>query len=831
MFEINSSLIRNLGNLNLGLFHNVYIDSHRMRTLKKHPKKILACFLLCSIVYYYCLPQKLFQDPVSTVLFDKKGALLGAKIATDGQWRFPHNDSVPDKFKQAIIAFEDKRFEDHWGVDIWAILRAIRLNTQQGRRVSGGSTITMQTLRMARKNPQRTLVEKVKEAILATRLEWSYSKEKILAMYASNAPFGGNVVGLDAAAWKYFGRSAAQLSWAESCMLAVLPNSPSLIHLGRNRTKLKKKRDWLLSKLCANGAMDSITCQLAQLERLPDKPKPLPRWSPHLLERVHQELVLSQQHKGIIHSTIDLNLQVQVNEILDRHYQVLKSNEIYNAAALVVDVATGDVIAYAGNVPHAAQEHSPAVDIITAPRSSGSILKPFLYAAMLHDGEMTSQTLLPDIPSHFGGYTPKNYDKSYSGAIQANQVITRSLNIPSVHMLKRYGMMRFADKLRRIGMTTLTHSAKHYGLTLILGGAETSLWDLGAMYGGMARNLANSYTYNGLYDSNNFRALNYLKENSQGVLKGEEQNKLQKNTPLSAGAIWHTFQAMQEVVRPNEEVFWKSFPSAHRVAWKTGTSFGFRDAWAVGCTPKYVVAVWAGNADGEGRPGLVGVHAAAPILFDIFHVLNPGRLWFEKPHDDLVDLAVCAHSGHIASEYCTNVIRRAEPKVATKSKVCPYHKRIHLSKDGNYQVHSDCVSPMDMQHANYFVLPPTQSWYYRKKHPSYKILPEYRSDCKNSLASHQKKQMALVYPEANMKIYVPTNLDETKSRTVFEAKHTNASTQIFWHLDNVYIGQTQELHYMELNPEAGMHTITIVDEDGSAISRQFEIIASEDEVE
>lgn len=800
-----------------------------MKIIKRHPKKIVAFLVLCTLAYYFCLPKQLFQDPVSTVLFDKEGALLGAKIASDGQWRFPHNDSVPEKFRKAIIAFEDKRFEEHLGVDIWAILRAVRLNTQQGRRVSGGSTITMQTLRMARKNPQRTIFEKIKEAILATRLEWTYSKDAILAMYASNAPFGGNVVGLDAAAWKYFERSAAELSWAESCMLAVLPNSPSLIHLGRNREKLKKKRNWLLEKLYTNGEMDSITCQLAQLESLPNKPKPLPRWSPHLLERVHQELVLSKKNKGIIHSTIDLDLQVQVNEILDRHYQVLKSNEIYNAAALVVDVLTGDVIAYAGNIPHAAAEHSPAVDIITAPRSSGSILKPFLYASMLHDGEMTSETLFPDIPSHFGGYTPKNYDKSYSGAVHANQVITRSLNIPSVHMLKRYGMMRFADKLRRIGMTTLRHSAKHYGLTLVLGGAETSLWDLGAMYSGMARNLANAYAYNGLYDTNNFRALNYLKERSKGQLLGEEQDALQKNTPLSAGAIWHTFQAMQEVVRPNEEVFWKSFPSAHQVAWKTGTSFGFRDAWAVGCTPRYVVAVWAGNADGEGRPGLVGVHAAAPILFDIFHVLNPGRVWFEEPHDDLVTLPICQHSGHIASEYCTDISSRNEPKRSAKSNTCPYHKKIHLSEDGLYQVHSDCVSPMDMKHANYFVLPPTQSWYYRKKHPSYKILPEYRSDCKGNLNYVQKKRIALVYPEANMKIYVPTNLDETKSRTVFEAKHSNAAGQLFWHLDNEYIGQTQELHYMELNPTAGLHVITIVDEEGSAISRQFEIIASEEE--
>ncbi len=795
-----------------------------MKTIKKHKKKVLGLLLIALIAYYFSLPGQLFNMPVSTVLFDKNGELLGAKIAGDGQWRFPHNDTVPDKFCEAIIAYEDKRFESHWGIDIWAILRAIKLNAQQGRKVSGGSTISMQTLRMSRLNPNRTIFEKIKEAILATRLEWSYSKTEILAFYASNAPFGGNVVGLDAAAWKYFARSPKQLSWAESAMLAVLPNSPSLIHLSRNRSKLLKKRNWLLDKLYTNGKMDSITCALAKLESLPRKPKPLPRICPHLLEKVHREWVLKKKSNGLIRSTVDANIQQQVNDILDRHYQVLKSNEIYNAAALVIEVETGNVMAYAGNIPHAAKEHSPAVDIITAPRSSGSILKPFLYASMLHDGEMTPQTLFPDIPSHFGSYTPKNYDESYSGAVKANQVITKSLNIPSVHMLKKYGMMRFADKLRNLGMTTLKNSAKHYGLTLILGGAETSLWDLGAMYSGMSRNLKNCYDYDGLYDKNNFRKLNFILDKSQGKLTGEAKVVLQKNTHLKASAIWHTFEAMQEVVRPNEEVFWKSFPSAHKVAWKTGTSFGFRDAWAVGCTPQYVVAVWAGNADGEGRPGLVGVHAAAPILFDIFNVLNPGRDWFDQPFDEEEKMEVCRHSGHLASEYCTETEVLFQPSVTRKSKICPYHKQINLSPDKNYRVHSDCESPMNMTHENYFVLPPTQSWYYRKKHPDYRTLPDFRSDCIANINNSRRSSVAIVYPQNNMKIYIPTNLDESKSRTVFEAKHSNVTAKLFWHLDNEYVGQTQELHYMELNPPEGHHIITVVDEEGISITRKFEII-------
>ena len=795
-----------------------------MGFLKRHKLKFLSCLALLLLAYWYCLPAQLFNKPVSTVLFDRQKDLLAARIAADGQWRFPHNDSVPPKFKAAIIAYEDKRFEAHYGVDVWAIFRAIRLNIKKGKTVSGGSTLTMQTIRMSRNNPKRTFFEKIKELLLATRIEWAYSKDKILAFYASNAPFGGNVVGLDAAAWKYFARSSKQLSWAESCMLAVLPNSPALIHVSRNRKRLKEKRDWLLDKLCANGQLDSLSCQLAKMESLPDKPKALPRTCPHLLERVHLDIVQKDKSQAVVQSTIDGRLQQEVNDLLDRHYQVLKTNEIYNAAALVVSVETGDVLVYAGNVPSAAVQHSPSVDIIQAARSSGSILKPFLYASMLHDGLMTPETIYPDIPSHFGAYHPKNFDESYSGAVKANKVISKSLNIPSVYMLKQYGISKFADKLRKIGMTTLDQAASHYGLTLVLGGAETSLWDLGAMYAGMARNLSNNYHYNGWYDQANFRPLNFIQAQSKGRLEKKDQQELRKHSFLSASSIWHTFESMQELVRPNEEVFWKHFPSAHRVAWKTGTSFGFRDAWAVGCTPQYVVAVWVGNADGEGRPGLVGVQAAAPVLFDIFNVLNPERIWFDEPYDEEIKVSICDKSGHLASENCEATTVRYVPASCSQSSTCPYHQLVYLSADKKHRVHSDCESPARMQQANYFILPPTQSWYYRKKHPAYQSLPDYRSDCVGQMMQQKKSRLDIVYPQNGMKIFIPTNLDESKSKTVFEAKHSQLNAVLYWHLDNEYVGETKELHHLELQPSKGKHRITIVDEKGTSVHRDFEIL-------
>ncbi len=446
-------------------------------------------------------------------------------------------------------------------------------------------------------------------------------------------------------------------------------------------------------------------------------------------------------------------------------------------------------------------------------------------AAMLQDGELLPHTIYPDIPSQFGGYVPKNYDETYSGAVGVSDVIARSLNIPTVHMLQQYGVTRFYHKLKEMGMSTLSQKPEHYGLTLILGGAETTLEDLASIYGGMARSLKHFGHYNGKYAAESFRKINFLKARSKGRLAANTP-ELKSYNPLQASAIWHSFEAMQAVGRPGADGYWESFVSSSRIAWKTGTSFGFRDAWAVGLTPRYLVAVWVGNADGEGRPGLVGVKAAGPLLFDIFHALGPSRQWFEQPFDEMTLLTTCRQSGHIAGPYCETIDSIWAPLAGARTEVCPYHKQILLSKDLQYQVHSDCESPSNMQPNSYFILPPAQEWFYKRKHPSYLVPPPFREDCKASL-SQVRPKMALIYPLNNMKIYVPKNLSGERSRTVFEAAHSNPKTTIFWHLDDQYLGSTKEMHEIELYPEVGKHRISIVDQDGERISRMFEIMETE----
>lgn len=819
LLEITFAII---GTLNQ-IFIHLKMGFKRLFPTNKRFRRFL--FLIFGIWYlFFALPKPLFQDPISVVLEDKDGELLGARIAKDGQWRFPDLDTIPDNFSEALVEFEDKRFYYHPGIDPVGIGRAIVQNIRNKSVVSGGSTLSTQVIRMARKGKPRTIREKLIEFILATRLELGYSKKEILALYASNAPFGGNVVGINAASWRYFGKSPSLLSWGESATLAVLPNAPALIHPGRNRDELYAKRNRLLYRLLEKGVIDSMSCNLAEIEPLPDEPLPLPRLAPHLLERAKLEVFKQNPDKARIQSTLDKELQKFTTNIVNKHHALLSANSINNLSVMIMDVETGNVLSYVGNVyQQISNEHGHEVDIITAPRSSGSILKPFLFAMMVNEGKLLPTNTLPDIPTQMKNYRPQNFYETYDGTVPAQRALARSLNVPAVRMLQDYGLEKFHFNLKKIGLTTINKSPDYYGLPLILGGAEVKLWDLMGAYSSMARTLLHYQKYDGLYNPKDFRKPNYLKNNSSLT---PSDNDLVKEPPVfSAAAISKTFEAMLEVERPTADGAWEIFESRRMIAWKTGTSFGFRDAWAVGVSPKYAVGVWVGNADGEGRPGLVGVQAAAPVLFDIFN--NMGQFgWFNKPEEELVKAKVCALSGYLPTDYCETTETVSIPKIGLNSNSCPYHKTIHLDETGEFRVHSDCVSPSKMQHVSWFVLPPVEEFYYKNNHPNYKMLPPYREDCLATLPDREQP-MELIYPKRIAQIYVPVDLDGKLLPTVFKVAHRQPQTPIYWHLNNEYLGSTTTFHEFALNPPKGKHKLTLVDKDGHRLETEFEIIRKE----
>lgn len=761
-------------------------------------KVIFILITILVIAYIFCLPRQLFHVPYSTVVTDRNGELLGARIASDGQWRFPPRNTTPEKIKQCLITFEDRHFYHHWGVNPVSTGRAAYQNLKNKRIVSGGSTLTMQTIRLAR-NKSRTFGEKFIEMILATRLEFRASKEKILSMYVSHAPFGGNVVGLDAAAWRYFGHSAEELSWAEAAMLAVLPNAPAMIHLSKSRQSLLNKRNRLLKQLYGRKIIDSSTYELAISEPLPDEPHPLPQIAPHLVSRFYQE----RNGKYSV-STIDRGIQTQIENAAERWSNEFNRSDIRNLAILVIDIQTNQVVAYCGNVNFKRKQSGNQVDVIQAPRSTGSILKPFLYYAMLQEGSLLPHTLLPDIPININGFTPQNFSLQFEGAVPASEALARSLNIPAVTMLQKYGAPKFHTFLRQIGLKTINRPASHYGLSLILGGAEATLW-----------NVTNTYAYMG-------RSLLQLPQTECSLLLSDSENSeavtSAKTTDIfQPGAVWQTFNALTEVNRP-EEIDWKSIPSMHPIAWKTGTSHGFRDAWAVGVTPHYAIGVWVGNATGEGKPGLVGARTAGPVLFDIFSLLPPTQ-WFKRPGNVFVKTEVCRKSGHLKGRFCEETDTLLILPAGLKTEACPYHHLITLSADETHRIYENCANLEPTIQKSWFTLPPVWEWYYRQHHPEYSPLPPFKPGC----GEDALQPMQFIYPPMNARIVLPKQMDGSPGYMTAELAHGNPATTIFWHLDNTYLTQTQDFHKISLQPTPGKHSLTAVDSAGNTVTTTFYI--------
>lgn len=729
------------------------------------------------------------------MVYDQHGRLLGATIADDGQWRFPYNPEVPEKFETCIIQFEDRTFNQHWGVSVRGIARATMQNIKSGEIVSGGSTITMQLMRMGLENEERSLWNKFSEVFQASRAEWRYNKKEILAMYASNAPMGGNVVGVDAAAWRYFGKSAVELSWAESATLAVLPNAPALIHPGRNRNELQRKRNQLLKRLYDINEIDQTTYELSIEEPLPDQPYPIPQLTPHVLQYALQK----GKEGEIIHVTVDHALQKMAQDVVDLHHLRLQQNEINNIAVLVMETETGKVRAYIGNTKDSTGEHQPYVDIIQSRRSSGSILKPLLYQAMLEKGYIMPEQWIEDVPTYFPGYAPKNYNYTFDGLVPADEVISRSLNVPTIHMLMEYGTAPFLNKLRGLGFSTLDRSASNYGLSLILGGGEVTLWELVDVYGQLAQQLNKE-------------------EEVQKIQLFQEENHTKK-LKMDRGAIWWMLQAMINVARPEEEKQWEMFNSAQKIAWKTGTSFGFRDAWSVGISADYVVGVWVGNADGEGRPGIVGGKVAAPILFDIFSGLRSQRSWFEMPVDEMEEIEICQKSGMKAGRHCHRRHFQWVPRRSAETPYCNYHKQYYLHPDTKEIINSECFDLTKAIDTSLLTINPMVAQYFQKKHPSYHRLPHFFEGCRDD----SYHTIDFIYPKKESKIYIPVNMKGEYEKIVSEVSLADNTQKLYWYLDEVYYGQTVDFHQMEMTPEEGKHTITVVNEEGQKKTITFNV--------
>lgn len=741
---------------------------------------IVAVALIFLPLWIFCLPKDLFKSvSYSTVVTDHSGELLGARISSDEQWRFPPCDTLPDKFKKALIEFEDRHFYSHCGVSLRALIRATMQNISSGHIVSGGSTITMQVIRLSRRQP-RTFMQKIIEIFMATRLELRYTKEEILCLYASHAPFGGNVVGINAALWRYLGNISGEISWAEAATLAVLQNAPSSIHPSKNRTALLEKRNRLLRRLMSKGYISQTDYQMALEEPLVAEPHPMPQYAPHLVDWYN----LNNRGEQIT-TAIDISLQQRIESITTQWNRELRLSGANDLAAVVIDVFTGDVIAYCGNADIEYERVGQWVDIARSPRSSGSILKPLLYAAALQEGEILPSTLLLDVPTNFGGFVPQNYNGTFAGAVPADEALALSLNVPNVHLLKQFGTARFVDLLSDLGLRTINQSTESYGLSVILGGAEVTLLDIVRLYANL------SASYQGL--------------SSQDI-------------PLNdMVALHYMFEAMRQVNRP-DQIDWQRVKSIQNIAWKTGTSYGARDAWAVGVTPRYAVGVWVGNAEGNGVANISGAYTAGPVMFDIFNQLSNSE-WFESPStDNGISLSICRHSGCIAGRDCNDTINILAPAKSIQTDACPYCHSITLSTASDNAI--DMGEPIHIE--KHFSLPATVEYYYKDSHPEYTPLTQITKNRAYGYANSEV--ISILYPNNGAILYLPQQIDGRRGKINFSISHKDHCAEIFWHLDNRFIGATQDIHQMQIDLSAGFHSLSVVDTFGNMANVEFKVI-------
>jgi penicillin-binding protein 1C len=766
-----------------------------VKSLQK--KYILA--LAVVVAAFTAIPVPKDKLTYSRSLYSKDGQLLSAKVSRDGHWCLPLDGDLPHAFEACIIEYEDAWFYWHPGINPVSVVKAFIANYQSLKTKRGASTLAMQVMRMRYKNARRSLANKMAESLCAVKYSLTRTKSTVLLDWAQMAPFGGNTVGARSASLRYFGRDLTNLSWAEYAMLAVMPNSPTTANLRVNREKLKSKRDFLLKKLCQKGHFSNEDLKVYLSEELPVTLRQIPDKAPFLLDYLSKKY----EKTFLFASTIDQKIQEEVTEIVEKEVHFLQQDDIRNAAAIVINVEDNTLLAYVGNVRKRQDQSLNFVDIAQAPLSYGSLLKPFLYAYAMEEGFILPGELVFDIPTVIGDFRPQNFDETFRGAARVDEVILSSLNVPSVRLLNQVGLPGFYNMLQKLKPAYLNKGVGHYGLSLILGGGETSLWEMCRLYKGLASNYAGKpEPYN------------------QVRVLGEDAEEDEKKFQFSPSVVQNVVHTMTDLSRPREERFWFAMDPTKKIAWKTGTSYGHRDAWCIGFNGKYLVGIWIGNENGEGRHDLTGISKAAPLMFQIFKAL-PSNDWFEREpvYQAGKTISVCRESGRLAGKLCKHTEKRKVEKESFRWSPCRFHTEAWLNTEGLWS--SPECAPEGYKDT-LFTLPPEVEYYYKASHLFYKSLPGPDPSC-----HIHKPSLTVIYPTEGVKIFIPKGDDGRHGSMVSKAHHSVPGTRLFWYLDNKPLGENpsdQHSWHRVIRPEPGKHEITVIDTRGNQSSVRFEVI-------
>ncbi len=769
-----------------------------MRVLKRRwllPAVILAPLLLfLALNLVFPLPVEKLQPRGSTVISDRNGELMRVFLAPDQMWRMNlKSDEISPVLKKAVLAYEDRYFHYHPGINPFAIARAAVVNLKAGRVLEGGSTITMQVARLIEPK-ERTLWSKMIEAFRAVQLELHYSKDEILTCYFNLAPYGGNVVGVGAASYLYFNKPANRLSIGEAALLAAIPNSPNEIRPDVNSDAARAARGRILALLRNQGSITEQQYREAANEPVPQQRYPLPFEAPHLATYLLQRWPGEER----LQTTIDDRIQRTVAGILRREKGLLASQGISNAAAVVIDNQTGELLSLVGSIDFFDEKASGQVDGALAPRSPGSALKPFVYALAIGQGLISPQSLLADVPQDYSGYRPQNYDDTYHGAVTVEEALIRSLNVPAVNLYADLGSQGLYSFLKQAGVTTLPEKKEYYGLPLVLGGCEVNLLELSTIYSGLA---------------NGGRFSNCRMLLTDPVPASKQM--------LSEGACYIITDILSRLQRPELPAVWEWSVNQPKVAWKTGTSYGHRDAWSIGYTPRYTVGVWAGNFDGKGARALVGAEIAAPILFDIFTLLEDnGERWFAQPKS-VKRRRVCAVSGLPMSPYCDASKTELYLPGISPQQECNIHKCVLVDDESGYRLCPHCREGHRYHEVVYEQWPAQVATWMERNGYSIAQIPSHNPKC-TSLADGEGP--VIYSPLAKCDYKLRHGVDPKYQKILLDAKVSNSTANIFWFLDRDLIYSGPPTSQLFVTPTLGTHKLICMDDEGRSATVTLNVI-------
>ncbi len=750
-------------------------------------ERLLAflAFGLISVVvldWLFPLPSSLFP-PFSKVVYFRDGRVARVFLTPDEKLRIKVKvEELPDHVKKAFIAAEDRWFYYHPGVNPFAVIRALVDNLKAGRIVSGASTITMQIVRIAEPRP-RTFVSKIKEALRALQLELHFNKDELLEIYLNIAPFGRNIEGVAAASLAYFGTTPDQLSLSQAAVLAALPRMPSKLAPGKNARALRKERDRVLRRMLRAGFIDRQTFLNALKDPVPEGRRPLPFFAPH----ASQWVVQAFPFKDNLRTTLDYHLQKAVERITHSYHSgFLEERGIKNVSVVVMDARSREILALVGSQDFFSKEGGQVLGFL-AKRSPGSALKPFLYALAFEKGLINMQTLIMDVPVKFGSYSPHNYNDYYRGMVRAGRALALSLNVPAVLLLKKTGMDEFLWLLLQLGFDL--KDSRRYGLSLILGGCGVSLLELTSAY--------SVFPSMGLY----MRPRILL-----------DQPEAKPERIFSPGTCYMISQVLSDHSRPDMPSGWEGFSGGVRIAWKTGTSYGRKDAWAIGYSPRYVVGVWVGNFTGEGVAELAGADVAAPLLFRIFQLLegNKQPLWFRRPRD-LIAVDVCALSGMLPGPYCPE---RKEAWVLSKrvfTERCTLHRSYPVDPVSGYRLCPELEARVPHRQMLFVVFPSRTITWLLSRGIRVSLPPPLHPACQTLSAGASPK---ILSPTEGANFFLQQGLPTERQKIPLLASVAPDAEKVYWFVDDRLVASTSPYRPYWLMPLPGSHTIYCVDSQG-----------------